>query len=271
MLVTVENGRAVAIRGAPDHPTTAGTLCTKVARYLDRTYSPDRLRFPMRRVGAKGEGRFARISWDEAVDAIAERFREIADSADGPQAILPYSYAGTMGLLQGASMDRRFFHRLGASLLDRTICATAGKAGWAAVVGASMGMDVERYVDSRLIVIWGSNPVTSNLHFLSRAQEAKRRGARLVAIDPYRSATADKCHEHIALLPGTDAALAFGVMHFLIENGYVDRDYVDRHTIGFDALAVRVREWTSQTASTSCCEAAAREWIVGKRSIQFWK
>ena len=133
MLVTVENGRAIEIKGAPDHPTTGGTLCTKVARYLDRTYSPDRLRYPMRRVGAKGEGRFARISWDEALDEIATRFKAIAESTDGPQAILPYSYAGTMGLLQGSSMDRRFFHRLGASLLDRTICAAAGKAGWAAV------------------------------------------------------------------------------------------------------------------------------------------
>src|SRR6478672_7438298 len=260
MLVTVENGRAIDVRGAPDHPTTAGTLCTKVARYLDRTYSPDRLRYPMKRVGAKGEGRFARISWDEALDEIATNFKAIAASPDGPQAILPYSYAGTMGLLQGSSMDRRFFHRLGASLLDRTICAAAGKAGWAAVVGASMGMDVEAYVDSRLIVIWGSNSITSNLHFWTRAQEAKRRGARLVAIDPYRSATAEKCHEHIALLPGTDAALAFGIMHLLIERGHIDRDYVDRHTIGFDALAQRVREWTPDRVAATC--GIPREQVV---------
>ena len=260
MLVTVENGRAIDVKGAPDHPTTAGTLCTKVARYLDRTYSPDRLRYPMKRVGAKGEGRFARISWDEALDEIATNFKAIAASPDGPQAILPYSYAGTMGLLQGSSMDRRFFHRLGASLLDRTICAAAGKAGWAAVIGASMGMDVEAYVDSKLILIWGSNPVTSNLHFWTRAQEAKRRGARLVAIDPYRSVTAEKCHEHIALLPGTDAALALGVMHLLIDNGQVDRDYVDSHTIGFDALAQRAREWTPERVAATC--GIPREQIV---------
>ena len=252
MLVTVENGRAVEIRGAPDHPTTAGVLCTKVARYLERTYSTERLRFPMRRIGAKGEGRFARMSWDEALDEIAERFRAIAESADGAQAILPYSYAGTMGLLQGSSMDRRFFHRLGASLLDRTICSAAGKAGWAAVVGASMGMDLERYVDSRLILIWGSNPVTSNLHFWTRAQEAKRRGARLVAIDPYRSITAEKCHEHVALLPGTDAALALGIIHLLIAHGHVDRDYVERYTIGFDALAARASEWTPDRVAATC-------------------
>ncbi|MGE5737464.1 MAG: molybdopterin-containing oxidoreductase family protein [Betaproteobacteria bacterium] len=252
MLVTVEDGRAVEIRGAPDHPTTAGVLCTKVARYIERTYSPERLRFPMRRIGAKGEGRFARMSWNEALDEIAERFRAIAESADGPQAILPYSYAGTMGLLQGSSMDRRFFHRLGASLLDRTICSSAGKAGWAAVVGASMGMDVERYVDSRLILIWGSNPVTSNLHFWTRAQEAKRRGARLVAIDPYRSVTAEKCHEHVALLPGTDAALALGIMHLLIADDHIDRDYVERYTIGFEALAARAREWTPDRVAATC-------------------
>src|SRR5436190_9475230 len=162
MLVTVENSKAVEIRGDPTHPTTNGTLCTKVARYLERTYSPARVLHPMKRVGRKGEGRFARISWDEALDTIAERFTAIADSADGAQAIVPYSYAGTMGLLQYGSMDRRFFHRLGASLLDRTICASAGKAGWGAVIGAGMGMDVEQYENSRLILIWGSNPVTSN-------------------------------------------------------------------------------------------------------------
>jgi anaerobic selenocysteine-containing dehydrogenase len=252
MLVTVENGRAVEIRGASDHPPTAGSLCTKVARYLDRTYSPDRLRYPMRRIGAKGEGRFARISWDEALDTIADRFQAIAASPDGPQAILPYSYAGTMGLLQGSSMDRRFFHRLGASLLDRTICSAAGKAGWGAVVGASMGMDLEEYVDSRLILIWGSHPVSSHLHFWTRAQEAKRRGAKLIAIDPYRSATAEKCHEHVALLPGTDAALAFGIMHVLIDEQRIDRDYVDRYTLGYDALAERAREWPPERAAATC-------------------
>jgi anaerobic selenocysteine-containing dehydrogenase len=252
MLVTVENGRAIDIRGAPDHPPTNGTLCTKVARYLDRTYSRDRLRHPMRRIGAKGEGRFARITWDEALDEIAQRFATIAASNDGPQAILPYSYAGTMGLLQGSSMDRRFFHRLGASLLDRTICSAAGKAGWASVIGASVGMDVEEFANSRLILIWGSNPITSSLHFWARAQEAKRRGAKLVAIDPYRSLTAQKCHEHVALLPGTDGALAFGLMHVLIRDGLVDRDYVDRYTVGFDALAARSEEWTPARAASVC-------------------
>ncbi len=252
LLTTVENGRAIAIRGAPDHPATGGVLCTKVARYLDRTYSDQRLLHPMRRVGRKGEGRFERITWDEALSVIAERFGAIAASADGPEAILPYSYAGTMGLLQYGSMDRRFFHRLGASLLDRTICATAGKAGWISVIGATMGMDVEQYENSKLILIWGSNPIASNLHFWTRAQEAKRRGARLIAIDPYRSATAEKCHQHIALMPGTDGALALGLMHVLIADNLLDRDYIERHTVGFDQLAARAAEWNPHRTAKVC-------------------
>jgi anaerobic selenocysteine-containing dehydrogenase len=241
--VTVADGRAIKVEGDPGHPTTRGVLCTKVARYLERTYSDKRLLHPLRRVGVKGEGRFERIGWDEALDTIASRFREIADSTDGPQAILPYSYAGTMGLLQYGSMDRRFFHKLGASLLDRTICATAGKAGYAATIGASIGTDLEQFENARLILIWGSNPVVSNLHLWSRVQEAKRRGAKLIAIDPYRSQTAEKCHEHLALMPGTDAALALGIMHVLIAEDLIDRDYIDRYTLGFDALVQRVRDY----------------------------
>ncbi|HEX9301814.1 MAG TPA: molybdopterin oxidoreductase family protein [Casimicrobiaceae bacterium] len=252
MLVTVKGGRAVELRGAPDHPPTGGALCTKVAHYLERTYSDQRVLYPMRRVGNKGEGRFERIAWDDALDVIAEKFGAIAASKDGPEAIVPYSYAGTMGLLQYGSMDRRFFHRLGASLLDRTICATAGKAGWAAVIGASVGTDVEQFENSRLILIWGSNPIVSNLHFWTRAQEAKRRGAKLIAIDPYRSATAEKCHEHLALMPGTDAALAFGMMQVLITENLVDRDYIDRHTLGYDALAARAADYPPERVAAIC-------------------
>ena len=249
LLTTVENGRAIKVEGAPDHPTTRGTLCTKVARYLERTYSEQRLLHPMRRAGPKGSGRFERITWEEALDTIAARFRAIAASSDGPQAILPYSYAGTMGLLQYGSMDRRFFHKLGASLLDRTICATAGKAGYAATIGGSIGTDLEQFENARLILIWGSNPIVSNLHLWSRVQEAKRRGAKLIAIDPYRSLTAEKCHQHLALLPGTDAALALGVMHVLITEDLLDRDYIARHTLGFEALEARVREYPPQRAA----------------------
>src|ERR1700694_2061780 len=244
--VTVENGRAIKVEGDPDHPTTNGVLCTKVARYLERTYSDARVLHPLQRVGKKGEGNFRRISWDAALDTIATRFGEIASSADGPQAIVPYSYAGTMGLLQYGSMDRRFFHQLGASLLDRTICSAAGKAGYIATVGAAIGIDMEEFENARLILIWGSNPIVSNLHLWSRIQEAKRRGAKLIAIDPYRSLTAEKCHPHLALMPGTDAALALGMMHVLIGEHLIDRDYIDRYTLGFEQLAVRVRDYAPQ-------------------------
>jgi anaerobic selenocysteine-containing dehydrogenase len=246
LLVTVENGRAIRIEGAPDHPPTRGTLCTKVARYLDRTYSGQRILHPLQRVGRKGGGRFERISWERALETIAARFRSIAASPDGPQAILPYSYAGTMGLLQYCSMDRRFFHKLGASLLERTICATAGKAGYGATVGASIGTDLEQFENAKLILIWGSNPIVSNLHLWSRVQEAKRRGAKLIAIDPYRSLTAEKCHVHLPLLPGTDAALALGVMNVLVTEDLLDHDYIARYTLGFEALAQRVREYPPQ-------------------------
>src|SRR5687768_1582435 len=251
MLVSVENGVAVKIQGDPTMPFTAGTLCTKVAHYLERTYSPDRVLHPLKRVGAKGKGQFRRISWDEALDEIAARLKALA--ADDPQAILPLSYAGTMGMLQYSSMDRRFFHRLGASQLDRTLCSSAGKAGIKATLGGSVGMDPERFDESKLILIWGSNPIVSNLHFWSRAQEAKRRGAKVVAIDPYRSLTAEKCSQHVALRPGTDAALALGMMHVLIAEDLIDRDYVDRYTIGFEALKKRVLdEYAPATAAEIC-------------------
>lgn len=250
LLVTVEDGVATQVRGDPDHPTTAGVLCTKVARYTERTYHRDRLLHPMKRIGKKGEGRFARISWDEALDTIATRLKEIAER--DPQAILPYSYAGTMGLVQGESMAMRFFHRLGASLLDRTICASAGSAGYKYTIGARIGTDVEQFQNAKLILIWGGNPIASNLHFWTRAQEAKRRGAKLIAIDPYRSLTAEKCHQHIAPLPGTDAALALGIMHVLIAEDLLDHDYIARHTVGFDQLKERAAEWTPQRVAAVC-------------------
>ena len=210
MLVTVreQDGRRVAVKiaGDPDHPTTAGVLCTKVSRYLERTYHPERVLHPLRRIGPKGEGRFERVSWDEALADIAARLKAIA--ARDPQRIVPYSYAGTMGLVQGEAMASRFFHKLGASFLDRTICATAGGEALAATLGTRQGTDIEQFQNARLIVFWGTNAIASNLHLWSRAQEAKRRGAKLIAIDPYRSLTADKCHQHIALMPGTDGAFA---------------------------------------------------------------
>ena len=250
--VSVSGGRAVKVAGSHSHPFTGGTLCTKVSRYLERTYADSRVLHPMRRVGRKGEGRFVRISWDDALDEIAARFGALAASAEGPQTILPYSYAGTMGMVQYGSMDRRFFHRMGASQLGRTICSTAGAWGQKATLGANMGTDPEAVVDAKLILIWGSNPIVSNLHFWSRVQEAKRRGARVVAIDPLRSLTAEKCDEHIALLPGTDGALALGMMNVIIGEGRIDREYVASYTLGFDKLAERVKEYPPQKVAAIC-------------------
>jgi anaerobic selenocysteine-containing dehydrogenase len=250
MHISVENGVAVRVEGAKDMPFTQGTLCTKVARYLDRTYSKDRVLHPMKRVGAKGEGRFERISWDEALDTIAAKFTQVA--AVEPQSILPCSYAGTMGLVQYASMDRRFFHKLGASLLERTLCSSAGKVGMKITLGAGVGMDPERFDEAKLILIWGSNPIVSNLHLWSRVQEAKRRGATVIAIDPYRSLTAAKCDQHVAPLPGTDAALALGMMHVIIGEGLCDDDYVRRYTVGFAQLRERVQDYPPEKAAAIC-------------------
>jgi len=251
LLTTVDSeGRALRVQGDPDHRHTDGVLCTKVSRYTERTYHPQRVLQPLRRIGPKGSGQFEPVGWEEALDAIAARLQAIA--ARDPQAIVPYSYAGTMGLVQGDSMSARFFHRLGASLLDRTICASAGGEGLIHTLGGKVGMKVEHFAESKLILIWGSNPIASNLHFWRLAQQAKRDGARLVCIDPRRSETADKCHEHIALRPGTDAALALALMHELIVHDWLDHDYIERHTLGWDRLRERALQWPAERAADVC-------------------
>ena len=248
--VTVQGGHVVRVHGDAAHPTTHGALCTKVSRYAERSYHPERLLQPLKRVGPKGSGRFEPVGWDEALDTIARRLKEIA--ARDPQAVLPYSYAGTMGLLQGESLAGRFFHRLGASRLDRTICSSAGGEALAATYGGKVGMHVEHYAESKLILIWGSNSIASNLHFWTYAQAAKRAGAKLVCIDPRRSETADKCHEHLALLPGSDGALALGLMHELIRHDWLDHDYLDRHVHGWPALRERALQWPAERAAAVC-------------------
>ena len=250
LLVKVTDGVAIEVRGDPEHPTTAGVLCTKVARYTERTYHKDRLLYPQKRVGRKGEGKFARISWEEAIYTIGSRLKIIAEK--DPLSVLPYSYAGTMGLVQGDSMSQRFFHKLGASFLDRTICATAGGAGYKYTIGARVGTDMEQTQNAQLIIIWGGNPIASSLHFWMRVQEAKRKGAKLIAIDPYRSLTAEKCHQHIALLPGTDAALALGLMHVLINEDLLDHDYIAQYTLGFEQLKQRAQEWPPERVAKVC-------------------
>jgi len=248
MLVTVENGVAKKIQGDPDAPFTQGSLCTKVSHYLERTYSPDRLTYPQKRIGRKGEGKFKRISWDEALDEIAARLKAV-----DPESILPCSYAGTMGMVQYMSMDRRFFNKLGASQLDRTLCSSAGKAGIKATLGGSVGMDPERFDEANLIILWGANPIVSNLHLWGRVQAAKRRGAKVIAIDPYRSLSAEKCTQHVALLPGTDGALALGMMHVLIREKLIDEDYIAKYTLGFAELKARVlKDYSPEWAARTC-------------------
>ncbi len=242
MLVTVVNGRAEKIRGNPDHPITQGFLCAKVNNYLQWTYNPNRVLYPRRRVGPKGSGNWERITWDEAIAAIAERFREIV-AVHGPQAILPYSYSGTLGLLNFVSMDRRFFYRLGATLLNRTICSTAGSVAHKFTLGRAGGTDPEAFSRAKLIVVWGSNPVTSHVHLVPFLNEAQKQGAHLVVIDPRRTRTARRADRFLQPRPGTDAALALGMMHVIIEENLYDADYVRQHTIGFDALRERAQDF----------------------------
>ena len=251
LLTTVdEHGVATRVQGNPAHPHTDGVLCAKVSKYTERTYHAERVLTPLKRTGAKGSGQFAPVSWDEALADIAQRLQAIA--ARAPEAILPYSYAGTMGMVQGESMDRRFFHQLGASQLDRTICASAGAEALVQTLGGKVGMKVEFFAEAQLILIWGSNSIGSNLHFWRYAQQAKRNGAKLVCIDPRQSETADKCHEHIQLRPGTDAALALALMHELITNDWLDHDYIARHTLGWEPLRERALQWPPERAADIC-------------------
>ena len=249
--ITVEDGRVVKVQGQADHPSTHGALCTKVSRYAERTYHEERVLHPLKRVSRKGEPPlFARVSWESALADIAARLKAIA--ARDPQAIQPYSYAGTMGLLQGEAMAGRFFNRIGASHLDRTICASAGAAALTATYGHKLGMHLRFFAESQLILIWGSNSIASNLHFWTYANQAKRNGAKLICIDPRKTETADKCHQHIALLPGTDGALALGLMHELITNDWLDADYIARYVDGWDELREKALQWPPERTAEVC-------------------
>ncbi|HEX8253493.1 MAG TPA: molybdopterin oxidoreductase family protein [Thermoanaerobaculia bacterium] len=257
MLVTVEDGRATRVAGDPDHPVTQGFLCTKVAKYLERTHHEDRLLYPQIRVGEKGEGKFRRATWDEALELIATNLQRVIED-DGPQAILPYSYAGTMGLIQGESMDRRFFHRIGASLLDRTICASAGSEALNVTYGTRMAPDPEDVPNAKLVLLWGTNTLTSNPHLWPFVRKAKANGATTICIDPIRTRTAAACDEHIPIRPGTDAALALSMMHVLFRDGYEDRQYLDEMTHGWEGLRDRVmNEYAPERVAQICRIPAA--------------
>jgi anaerobic selenocysteine-containing dehydrogenase len=272
LILTIEDGRAVKLRGNPNHPVTRGFLCGKVARYLEREYSPARLLYPQRRIGAKGEGRLERISWDEALETIATRLKAAA-AKYGPESILPYSYAGTMGLLNGSGMDRRFFHRLGASRLDRTICSTTGGAGLTQALGMRYGTEPEQFRHARLILAWGANILGTNIHLWPFLMEARRNGAKLYTIDPRLTRTAKASDRHFFIHPGSDAALALAMMHVIIGENLYDAAYVAQHTEGFDGLRERVRSWTPERAAALTGIAAndivqlAREYATAQPAV----
>ncbi len=292
VLITIEDGRATKIQGDPEHSVTRGFLCAKVAKYLDRVYSPGRVLYPMRRVGAKGpasqpdehtytaadrsvratETAFERISWDEALDEITARFRGVA-AEYAPEAILPYSFGGTLGALNGASMDRRFFHRLGASQLERSICSSAGEEGLKSVLGIKLGTEPEQFSESRYIIAWGANIHGNNVHLWPFIEEARRKGAKLVVIDPYRTRTAKCADWYLPINPGTDAALALGMMHVIIGENLYDADYVERYTLGFEELKARAREYSPEKVaywtgiSADDIRKLAREYATVRPSV----
>ena len=297
VLITVEDGRATKIQGDPEHPVTRGFLCAKVSKYLDRVYSPTRVLYPMRRIGPKGPAAgvaelesfapgkpraatptqadphiWERISWEEALGEIAARFRAIATEF-GSEAILPYSYGGTLGALNGASMDRRFFHRLGASQLERTICSAAGEAGLQSVLGVKLGTEPEQFPHSKYIIAWASNIHANNVHLWPFIVEARRNGAKLVVIDPYRTRTAECADWYLPINPGTDAALALGMMHVIIGEKLHDADYVSRYTLGFEQLREKVKEYSPERVAQWTGIAAedvrklAREYATVRPSV----
>ncbi|HEU0124201.1 MAG TPA: molybdopterin-dependent oxidoreductase [Bryobacteraceae bacterium] len=272
LLVQVEDGRGVRLRGNPDHPVTRGFLCAKVTKYLDREYSPDRLLYPMKRTGPKGSGSFARISWEEALDTIAGRLQTAAREF-GPESVLPYSYAGSMGLLNANGMDRRFFHRIGASRLDRTICASAGAAGLMKTQGFRYGVSPEDFVHARFIIAWGANVLSTNVHLWPFLVEARRSGAKLVVIDPHRNRTAAAADQHLFIHPGSDKALALGLLHVIFRDGLEDADYLERYASDAGELRAfvreytpeRVAEWTGIDAETIV--TLAREYATTRPSV----
>jgi anaerobic selenocysteine-containing dehydrogenase len=308
VLITVQDGRATKIQGDPAHPVTRGFLCAKVAKYLDRVYSPDRVLYPMRRIASKGPGGsvmgmsarathcsatqrslaphgqpgaavptyservWQRISWEEALDEIASRFRAISDEF-GSEAVLPYSYGGTLGTLNSASMDRRFFHRLGASQLDRTICSAAGETGLKSVLGVKLGTEPEQFRHAKYIIAWASNIHGNNVHLWPFITEARRSGAKLVVIDPYRTRTADCADWYLPINPGTDAALALGMMHVIIGEKLHDADYVTKYTLGFEQLREKVKEYPPERVAQWTGIAAddirklAREYATARPSV----
>src|SRR3954451_15467776 len=236
---TVEDGRATAVRGDREHPFTRGALCVKMNNYEQTVYSPDRVLYPLRRTGPKGSGRFERISWDDALDEIADRFRGIV-ATHGAEAIMPVSYLGTQGILNGLNVGDPFFNRLGATVSERTYCDSGSCTAYLMTIGHTPGVDPESFVHSKYIVLWACNTLSTNSHHWPFIEQARKAGAKLVVIDPVKTRTARLADWHIPIRPGTDAALALALMNVIINENLVDRDYIDNYTVGYDELAERV-------------------------------
>lgn len=271
-IVEARDGRAVKLSGNPDHPFTRGTLCAKVNHYLEKVYHPDRILHPLKRTGPKGAGQFERTTWEEALADIARRWQAII-AESGAEAILPYSLAGNQGMIQMASLDRRLFGLLGCTSLERNICGEVAGTGLSSTNGCGFGVDPEELVHSRFIVLWGTNTIVTNLHLWPTIVEARRRGAKIVVIDPIRTRTAEQADWHIALRPASDGALALAMMHVIIRDDLVDHDYVESHAIGFDQLATRAREYAPAAVEqvtglpAEVIERLAREYATARPSL----
>ena len=248
MVFDIEDGKVTGVRGNKDHPMTRGGLCVKLKDYEKRHYHPDRLLYPMRRTGPKGSKEFERITWDEALTEITDKWKAIIDE-HGPRAIVPYSYLGHQGLVHGLNGGDAFFNKMGATVMERTFCGEGSCTAWLLTVGPTAGVDPESYIHSKYIVLWACNSVSTNLHHFAIVKEAQQKGAKVVVIDSYASKTAKQADWHIAPKPGTDGALAMAVINSIIEQDLTDKDYVANHTVGFDALAERAKERTPEWAA----------------------
>jgi anaerobic selenocysteine-containing dehydrogenase len=251
LVTEVRDGQAVRVTGDPENPITKGWLCAKVRPYLDHVYHPDRLLHPLRRVGAKGAGQWKRISWDQALDEIAARWKEIM-ACHGPQAILPYSYSGTLGLVQMIVCNARLWNRMGASRLERSICGAAAEMAVDCTIGSRMSPPYEDVLHSRLVILWGHNPISTAPHFMPFLQAARRKGCRIIVIDPRKTATAKSADWHLAPWPGSDGALALGIAHVLVRQGTHAEKWLAAHSVGWPQLRERLAEFPPDRVASRC-------------------
>jgi anaerobic selenocysteine-containing dehydrogenase len=248
LLLHKKDGKIIKVQGDPDHPVTKGNICNKVRNMTARLYDPNRLKQPLKRIGLKGEGNFAPISWEEAIDTITSKWKDLIEM-HGPESILPYSFYGNMGNLSAEGMDRRFFHKLGASMLERSICNAAGSVGYSYTMGGSFGIDPEETIHTKLFIMWGINAVSTNMHQVTLAQQARKNGAKVVVIDVHKNQTGKWADWFIPILPGTDSALALGLMHILYAENLVDQPFLDEYTVGAAELREHVRQYDPVTVS----------------------